>query len=174
MANPEKKEKTPINSANTGPVVNYLTLLMLAGFFLLVMTFLMEQRESAEVLDGLRNTVSAMQSVEDLYDENAFLTVENNLLLVEKESLEETNTLLEEKVNILSEALREKENQVLALEYFHQVNQAFTQGEEILLSELITEMEFLALESYLPEQNLGTGEDVSLSQRYAEIKMSLD
>lgn len=168
----EKQEKTSINSANTGPVVNYLTLLMVAGFFLLVMTFLMEQRESAEVLDGLRTSVSAMQSVENLYEENSNLTVENSLLLTEIESLEETCVVLEEKVQALSGTLEEKENQVLALDYFWKITEAYALKDESSLIEYVKMMETYQLVPYLPVGN--TGEGSTPAERYAEIVETLD
>lgn len=177
MADQEKKvkhEKTAINKANTGPVVNYLTLLMVAGFFLLVMTFLMEQRESAEVLDGLRNSVSAMQSVENLYDENANLTVENNLLQAEKEALEETCISLEETAQILTSNLEEKENQVLALDYFWQITEAFTLGKEDIVLEYVEMMESSQLVQFLPQKNQSDTGALSPAERYAEILGTLD
>lgn len=63
---PQKTAKTEIDSSKTAPVVNYLTLLMLAGFLLLVMTFLMEQRDLSEGAEGLRTSVSIVQEIDGL------------------------------------------------------------------------------------------------------------
>ena len=61
-------------------VFQYVAILFGAAFLLLLVTFLMERRqyeqiqeENQEQIDDLRQSVSAVQSLEELYSENAAL-----------------------------------------------------------------------------------------------------
>lgn len=65
-------------------VMNYLTILFAAAFLLLLLSYLMQQRTNSETIEGLKQSVSAMQSIDSLQKE--------------KEGLESQVALLEEQV----------------------------------------------------------------------------
>lgn len=50
-------------------VLSYLTILFAAAFLLLLLSYLMQQRNNQEVISGLKESVSAMQSIENLQTE---------------------------------------------------------------------------------------------------------
>lgn len=162
--NPNKK---------TAAVVNYISLLLIAAFLLLLMTYLMEQRQSAEILDGLRSSVSAMQSVDSLYDENAQLREECSDL--QQELYIEQQSLLQKQKEIqaLEEELEEVRLKVSALDWFWQLNEAHELEEDELVLELIEKMESQDLDHYLPLESLSETGRYSPAHRYAEIKKEM-
>ena len=50
-------------------VMNYLTILFAAAFLLLLLSYLMQQRTNSETIEGLKQSVSAMQSIDSLQKE---------------------------------------------------------------------------------------------------------
>lgn len=174
-SSPSKKtEKSEIVSGKTAPVVNYISILLLAAFFLLVMTFLMEQRESAEVLDGIRHSVSAMQTVESLYEENGKILEENNRLEQEVFKLQHEIALYQEEMELLDQKLEDSEVQILALDLFWQVNEAYVLDKITLAKGLIVVMEEMNLDDFLPLENISETERFSPAHRYAEIKKEIN
>lgn len=166
---------TPLKNkdAKNAPVVNYIALLLLAAFLLLFMTFLMETRQSEEILDSLRNSVSAMQSVENLYGENAQLVEENQLLQEELAVQEGKYAVAEEQIAQLEEALMIKEQEILALDWFWQVDEAYVLKRSTLALQLISQMEEEGLGELLPVENASGTERFSPRERYEEIKNDL-
>lgn len=167
----EKNEENP--GKKTAAVVNYISLLLIAAFLLLLMTYLMEQRQSAEILDGLRNSVSAMQSVDSLYDENAELREDNSVL--QQELYKEQQAALSKQLEIdsLEEELEETNLKILALDWFWQLSEAYALEDEELTLDLLEEMESLDLESYLPLESYSETGHYSPAHRYKEIKKEL-
>ncbi len=163
MAKESKKE---------AKVVHYISILFSAAFLLMMMTYLMEQRQAAEALDGLRHSVSAMQSVDGLYEENSQLKEaisENTRALYEtqQELLD-----LEEEREALAEAKEELERSAQAMDWFWQVNEAFVLGRYTLARNLIEELG--ELESYLPLESITDNGRFSPAHRYLEIKRELE
>lgn len=174
MANHDENTTTssPTGKKNNA-VVNYIAILFGAAFLLLLMTYLMEQRQSAEALDGLRNSVSAMQSVEGLYEQNSQLVEENNKL--EQEILKAQNSFadLEEEKEELEEKVALHQKTEIALDWFWQVNEAFVLGKHTLAISLIEEMEALELDDLLPLASATDNKRFSPAHRYAEIYREL-
>ena len=75
-----KSQNKRQEKARQRSVIFYLGIMFTAAFLLLSLSLLMERRQRAEDMDdlnqsltGLKNSVSAMQSVEQLYENNAAL-----------------------------------------------------------------------------------------------------
>lgn len=169
-----EEEQVPKGSKKkSAPVVNYITLLFVAAFSLLLMTYLMEQRESAEILDGLRNSVSAMQTVEDLYEENADLMEEIIRLREELLKEQQAHVLLQRDMDDLEKEHYVYELGIHAMDLFWQVNEAFVKNNHGLAEELMDLMEENKLQSFLPTENLSETERFSPAHRYAEIKQEV-
>lgn len=167
------KPKETGKGKKTTPVVNYIGLLFGAAFVLLLLTYMMEQRQSAEALDGLRNSVSAMQSVEGLYDQIGELQEEKNNL---EQALYQQELALEKektKVEDLEEELQFSQGAHVALDWFWQVNEAFVLGREDLTIQLIVTMEEEALSGLLPPTSATDNHRFSPAHRYAEIQREL-
>ena len=116
-------------------VVFYIGILFAAAFLLLAMSFAMERRQNAEDMDdlnqsltGLKDSVSAMQSVQKLYEENT-------ALLERVAELEEDLARAEEQRNYLADKVESQDaekgvlqNSVQALDWFWQINEAYVRG----------------------------------------------
>lgn len=164
---PEKKNKQ--NAA----VVNYIGLLFIAAFLLLFMTYLMETRQSAEILDGFRTSVSAMQSVEALYDENGKLQERVNQLEQELFKEEHEVEVLEEEILSLEEELEESKAVSRAMDWFWQVDEAFVLNRSSTAIRMIGSMEELGYDKMLPTVSVTENDRFSPAHRYLEIKTSL-
>lgn len=169
MGIPEEKQ-----GKKDSKVVNYITILFLAAFTLLLMTYMMEQREATETLDGLRHSVSAMQSVDELYLENTQLQDEVKELEQEKFLLEQQRQRNEDSIADLEEAVLSGEITARAMDWFWQVNEAFVLERWSLARSLIEEMESQELQGYLPLESDTDNMRFSPAHRYLEIKRDLE
>lgn len=172
MAEEELSPKKP--KKKSAPVVNYITLLFLAAFSLLLMTYLMEQRQSAEILDGIRNSVSAMRTVDDLYEENGDLMEEIIRLREELLKEQQSHVLLKRDMEDLKEEHYIYENGIRAMDWFWQINEAYVKNDFFLAGELINYMEEANLHPFLPTENVSATERFSPAHRYAEIKQEVN
>ncbi|MFI3253111.1 MAG: hypothetical protein R3Y63_02050 [Eubacteriales bacterium] len=103
-------------------VTNYISIMFAAAFFLMMMTYLMEQREVADSLQGIRSSVSSMQSMDQLYQEKLELMEEIQDLLTQVHDLEADQSSdqqerkeLEESIAVLAENLVQSEEKYTAL-----------------------------------------------------------
>lgn len=159
-------------------VVFYIVILFLAAFVLLFLSFMMERRQNAENLDnlnqsmsGLKESVSAMQSVQQLYEENAAL----------KEQVQELEDQLDEalkEIDGLTDTLSQQEHILdqtkQAMDWYWQVDEAYVRGRYTLCRELIQVLEDdsngkTPLKEYLPTQSYTDNGRFSPADRYQEI-----
>lgn len=150
-------------------VVNYITILFLAAFLLLMLTYLMEQRQSAEILDGLRNSVSAMQSVDEIKLENDALKEELNQLEQELSKKQVEMDDLTQTLDEYEEELAEHTQALAGMDWFWQVNEAYVLGRESLCSELMEELDGYTL----PLESVTDNGRFSPAHRYLEIRRDL-
>ena len=158
-------------------VIFYLGVMFTAAFLLLSLSLLMERRQRAEdmndlnqSLTGLKNSVSAMQSVEQLYEDNAALKEQINQL---EQQLEATRSLAAQQETALSDLSLKLERTEQALDYFWQIDEAFVRGRYSLCRELISVLEDSSkgytLKEYLPAQSTTNNDRFSPADRYLEI-----
>lgn len=149
-------------------VLIYLVILFAAAFILLLMSFFMQQRSNEETIDGLKQSVSAIQSAQEAYEENAAL----------KEQLEELEDQIQAQENEIAglergNALLQKEKEDLertaqAMDWFWQINEAYVRGRNTLARQLIEQMG-TELHRYLPTQSITDNDRFSPYDRYQEI-----
>ncbi len=162
---PEKKQKKA--------VVNYIAILFLAAFCLLLLTYLMEQRQVAEAIEGLRGSVSSTQSLGDLYEKNAQLQEEKEALTQE---LHDTQLAMKAQKNQLEDSTEDLESAQTLAEEQAQMLEVFA-----LFWELSQEMESRdktqateLIKTILPgEEYLYTYGDPSPSALFAQWKAEL-
>lgn len=158
-------------------VIFYLSVMFTAAFLLLSLSLLMDRRQRAEDMDdlhqsltGLKNSVSAMQSVEQLYENNAALKEELSNL---EQQLEATKSLTAQQEAALSDLSLKLERTQKAMDYFWQINEAFVRGRYSLCRELIAVLEDnsggYALKEYLSAQSATNNDRFSPADRYLEI-----
>ena len=126
-------------------VFQYVAILFGAAFLLLLVTFLMERRqyeqiqeENQEQIDDLRQSVSAVQSLEELYSENAALREQVDELETQLEQSQEQAGNLAQANEALSLQL-ERTGQ--AMDWFWQIDEAYVRGRYSLCRDLMENLE---------------------------------
>ena len=161
-------------------VVFYIGILFAAAFLQLAMSLAMERRQNAEDMDdlnqsltGLKDSVSAMQSVQNLYEENT-------ALLERVAELEEDLARAEEQRNYLADKVESQEaekgvlqNSVQALDWFWQINEAYVRGRYTTARNLIAQLEESGLVENLPRVSITENGRFSPYDRYQEIHDAL-
>jgi len=157
-------------------VVFYIFILFSAAFILLGMSLMMEQRQNAENMDdlnqsisGLKDSVSAMQSVQALYEENAALLERINELELSNSQLIDEKADLTRDVNALNQKISVLEKQSQAMDWFWQIDEAYVLGRWNTARELVTQLEDAALRPYLPQESITDNGRFSPRDRLAEI-----
>lgn len=164
-------------------VFQYIAILFAAAFVLLLFTFLMEHRqhellqeENQEQINNLQQSVSAVQSLQNLYNENAALKEQ-------VEELEEQLAEAEKELDVLPDVISNQEHTlemtIQAMDYFWQIDEAYVRGRYTLCRRLIEALEDdsdgkTPLKDYLPTESTTDTDRFSPSDRYQEICDALD
>lgn len=162
-------------------VFQYITILFAAAFILLLLTLVMERRqhaqlqeESEEQINNLQQSVSAVQSLQNLYDENGALKDQVDELEAAQQELENDAANLRSMVESLSVQLEKTKE---AMDYFWQIDEAYVRGRYALCRSLIETMEDVsagsALKEYLPRESTTDNDRFSPYDRYQEIRGAL-
>lgn len=151
-------------------VLIYLVILFAAAFLLMALSYLMQRRSSDATIQGLRESVTAMQSVGDIQTQNE--TLRQQVADLEAQ-LEEAQQELEGMRDALDTLTLRKETLVQAMDLFWQIDEAYVRGRWALCRELIERMEDVsagsALKEYLPAESTTDNERFSPADRYQEI-----
>jgi uncharacterized protein YoxC len=163
-------------------VIFYIFILFAAAFVLLLLSFLMERRQNAENLDnlnqsmsGLKESVSAMQSVQQLYEENAALKDQVQDL---EDQLKDALNSIDGLTDTISNQEHTLEQTQVAMDYFWQIDEAYVRGRYTLCRSLIEVLEDNAdgktpLKAYLPAESATDNDRFSPADRYQEIHDAL-
>ena len=178
QASPENKAPSPgQQKRRQRSVFQYIAILFAAAFLLLLFTFVMEKRqyeqlhqENQEQIHNLQQSVTAVQSLQSLYDQNAALkeqvdALEEQLELLEQEN-KQANTTLRQQTQKL-------EKTIAALDWFWQIDEAYVRGRTSLCRSLIQNLEGAGLDAYLPTASTTENDRFSPYDRYMEIKEAL-
>lgn len=153
---PRSKEPRP-------HLMSYLVILFSAAFLLLILSYFMQQRRNdQQVIDGLQQNMSAMQTAQNVIERNKVLLDENN-------SLRQTNEMLEAQVEAATEQDQQQENTILALDYLWRIQREYFQGRYASARALIREFGQTGLETYLPEEPLSDPNYRTPAQQYKSI-----
>ena len=158
-------------------VTSYLLILFGAALVLLLLAYLMQQRSTNEqALSGIQQSISAMQSVQEVYEENGTLKEEINALGDQIAELEDQIRLMQDKID-----RQDKENQAMeqqtadlqksnqAMDWFWQIDEAYVRGRYNLCKELVTRLNAAGLAEYLPRSSITENGRFSPYDRYLEI-----
>ena len=149
-------------------VLIYLVILFAAAFILLLLSFFMQQRSNEETIDGLKQSVSAIQSAQEVYEENAALKEQLEELEDQIQALENEIAGLERGNALLQKEKEDLERTAQAMDWFWQINEAYVRGRYALARQLIEQMGS-ELPQYLPIQSITDNERFSPYDRYQEI-----
>ena len=180
---PESAEEAPLDE-KTGQkrVYGYIFILFMVAFALLLWSFLMNQRNTDQVLSELRGNASSLQST---LDRNVALETRLDALQAERDGLEEENETLRKELEEARASMGSLEETNLelaysryALNYLSQLERAVAEGNGAWARAFIERLESdvdtpKPLRDYLPGGVLHTDPDgndaPSPAARYAEI-----
>ncbi|MCF2596257.1 hypothetical protein [Pseudoflavonifractor phocaeensis] len=154
-------------------VFQYITILFAAAFVLLLFTFVMERRqheilqqENQEQIDNLQQSVSAVQSLDNLYKENEAL--KEQVAQLEQQLQQAAQDRQSEKTTLLQQ-VEAKEKSLQAMDWFWQIDEAYAKGRYSLCRSLIQNLQSAGLAEYLPKESATDNDRFSPYERYQEI-----
>lgn len=152
----------------TRSVLIYLVILFAAAIILLLMAYLMQQRTNEQTIDGLKQSMSSMQSAQDFYEENTLLR--KQLEQIEEQAAAQQNELdqIRQQAQSLQQQSDSLEHSIQALDWFWQINEAYVRGRYTLARQLIEQMG-TELPQYLPMESITNNDRFSPYDRYQEI-----
>ena len=151
-------------------VVQYIAVLFAAAFVLMGMSYIMERRQNAQEVDTLKKqSTSAMQSVENLIQENEQLKRQVEELTQQLNETEANHLLTQEE---LTHTQSDAANTAAALDWFWQIDEAYVKSKWSLCRKLIQSMPE-GLAAYLPQESVTDNGRFSPADRYAEIRQKV-
>ena len=177
QSTPAKRQRTSPKQRRQQSAMRYITILFAAAFVLMLFTYLMERRqtealmqENQEQIEDLQQSVSAVQSLKNLYAENDALK-EQIAQLEEKTSRLETekNTLSGHITNVELNLANAKKG-LQAMDWFWQIDEAYAKGKYALCRSLIESLDTAELTGYLPTESITDNGRFSPADRLAEIR----
>lgn len=173
-------DRTRPNSKRS--VLTYLVILFGAAIILMLLAHLMDQRSTnEEALSGLQQSISSMQSAQDLYEENGELKEQIIRQEAQIEELEDQIRLMQDKIDrqtSQSEGIQKQvddlEKSIQALDWFWQINEAYVRSRYNTCRELIALLNSSGLAEYLPRESITDNGRFSPYDRYQEICEALN
>ena len=185
-AKPEKEALSPENQVEKPPayvppatrekrqrsVVHYIAILFAAAFLLMLMAYLMDQRQN-EVVQDINQSISGLQ--ESLSDQNSLQDIyEDNIALIDQvDQLEEQIDQLTKEKDALTGQLTDQEKANQAMDWFWQIDEAYVLGRYSLCRDLIQKIQDAGLVDYLPKESITDNGRFSPAGRYQEIYEAL-
>lgn len=148
------------------PVLTYLVVLFAVAFLLLLIAYFQQQRSNAEATDALKQSVSAVQSIQLLMEENESLKTQVKELEGQLSDAEAALTASESYA-------AGQEAAVKAMDYFWQIDEAYVRQRYSLCRQLIQELKASGYEGALPSTKATENDRFSPLDRYNEIYQAL-
>lgn len=160
-------------SRSRAPIAGYLVILFAAAFLLLLMAYFQQQRLNDQTNDALKQSVSAVDALQQLMEDNESLRAQVDELEAEVEELTKAKQSLEKEAQDHVYESIVNRGQMEAMDVFWQLDEAYVLGRYSLCRELIGIMEeasdHKSYKDQLPtEATLDNGR-FSPAQRYQEI-----
>ena len=181
---PEKKPEHS-HKHRQKSVFQYITILFAAAFVLLLYTFMMERRQndilqqqSNDKLNQLQQqSISAVQSLDNLYKENKELKQSVDYLQEQVAQLEQEKLKLDQDLAAAQDTNQWQQRSAQALDWFWQVDEAYVRGKYALCRTLMRHLEDTGdgdpLKNYLPQESATKNGRFSPYHRYEEIYNAL-
>ena len=181
---PEKKPEHS-HKHRQKSVFQYITILFAAAFVLLLYTFMMERRQndilqqqSNDKLNQLQQqSISAVQSLDNLYQENEYLKQSMDHLETQISNLEQEKQQLEQDLAASQDTVEWQQRSAEAMDWFWQVDEAYVRGKYSLCRTLMRHLEDTGdgdpLKNYLPQESATKNGRFSPYHRYEEIYHAL-
>lgn len=181
---PEKKPEHS-HKHRQKSVFQYITILFAAAFVLLLYTFVMERRQndilqqqSNDKLNQLQQqSISAVQSLDNLYKENGELKQSVDYLQEQVAQLEQEKLKLDQDLAAAQDTNQWQQRSAEAMDWFWQVDEAYVRGKYSLCRTLMRHLEDTGdgdpLKNYLPQESATKNGRFSPYDRYEEIYNAL-
>ena len=181
---PEKKPEHS-HKHRQKSVFQYITILFAAAFVLLLYTFMMERRQndilqqqSNDKLNQLQQqSISAVQSLDNLYKENEELKQSVDYLQEQVAQLEQEKLKLDQDLAAAQDTNQWQQRSAEAMDWFWQVDEAYVRGKYSLCRTLMRHLEDTGdgdpLKNYLPQESATKNGRFSPDHRYEEIYHAL-
>lgn len=181
---PEKKPEHS-HKHRQKSVFQYITILFAAAFVLLLYTFMMERRQNDilqqqfnDKLNQLQQqSVSAVQSLDNLYKENEKLKQSVDYLEEQVAQLEQEKLKLDQDLAAAQDTNQWQQRSAEAMDWFWQVDEAYVRGKYSLCRTLMRHLEDTGdgdpLKNYLPQESATKNGRFSPYDRYEEIYNAL-
>ena len=181
---PEKKPEHS-HKHRQKSVFQYITILFAAAFVLLLYTFMMERRQndilqqqSNDKLNQLQQqSISAVQSLDNLYKENGELKQSVDYLQEQVAQLEQEKLKLDQDLAAAQDTNQWQQRSAEAMDWFWQVDEAYVRGKYTLCRTLMRHLEDTGdgdpLKNYLPQESATKNGRFSPYHRYEEIYNAL-
>ncbi len=172
-----KRQRTSPKQRRQQSAMRYITILFAAAFVLLLLTFLMERRQTEAIMqenqaqiEDLQQTASAVQSLKNLYAENEALKNEIAALETEISRMETEKNTMSGYITNVELTLNKAQKGLNAMDWFWQIDEAYAKGRYALCRTLITSLDEAGLTEYLPKQSITENDRFSPYDRLAEIR----
>lgn len=163
---PSQSQPRPRQSAGRskrrGSVLGYLVVLFAVAFLLLLVAYFQQQRSNSEATDALKQSASAVETLQLLMQNNDDLHAQVEAMQGELEDLKQGQAALQSD-------LQAQQRSVEAMQWFWQINEAYARGRYTTARNLIQQFESLSLKDHLPTENTTGTDRFSPAARYAEI-----
>lgn len=157
-----------------GSVMSYLAILFAAAFLLLLLSYFMQQRNSQETISGLKDSVSAMQSVANLIADNEALHQEVAAQESQIKRLEKEASSLEAASTALQGQLDEQNKALTAMDWLWRIQRAYSRGSKSDARTMVEEFEATGLPAYLPATALSGVDGPSPATQYDALLDALN
>ena len=177
QSSPSKRQRTPSKPRRPQSAMRYIPIRFAAAFVLMLFTYMMERRqnealmqENQEQIADLQQSVSAVQSLKNLYAENDALKEEIAQLEEKTAQLEAEKNTLSGHVTNLELNLDNAKKGLDAMDWFWQIDEAYAKGRYALCRSLIKSLDEAELADDLPTESVTDNGRFSPADRLAEIR----
>ena len=146
-------------------VLLYLAILFAAAFLLMALSYFMQRRASDETIQGLKESVSAMQSVETLQRDNAALEEEVATLTAQVSDLQTQAALNTEGTALQAQA----QQQLQAMDWFWRIQREVSRNNYSTARTLVESFQSTGLDNALPTDHPADPDGPSAAEQYQEI-----
>ena len=150
-------------------VMGYLAILFAVAFLLLLLAYFQQQRANTEATDALNQSVSTVESIQNLMKENDQLQDRVDGLQEQLLQIKEKNTLATAQITSQEQALQ-------AMDWLREIQSLYEKQYYKACRAMISEFENTGLVSALPQDGLHAYNDEQVpspAQTYADIKEAL-
>lgn len=158
----EKPHKKP-------SVLMYLVILFAAAFLLMAWSYFMQQRVSSQTIEGLKESVSAMQSVDTLQKANTELKAQVEALTAQVEALQKQADTLTEQNGALQAQTQQQERSAQAMDWFWRIQREVSRGRYASARALAEDFKATGLDAALPTDHPADPDGPSPAEQYQEI-----